>query len=223
MSTSPIEVPLFPLNVVLFPGMVLPLHIFEHRYRVMIQECQQNKTPFGVVLARPESEHQQEQIHSIGTLADIYEIETLEDGRYNLIAIGGRRFHVLQQYQEKPYLSGLVECFDDQPEKVSELYSYAQEAHNLFGSYLEMLLEASNRPTIQANIPKKPDELSYFIAYLLDIEDEQKQHFLEITSTEQRLQEEIAILRREVPFLRQMLVRNNQIQSSDKPDRSMLN
>src|SRR5947208_6359479 len=82
MSASAIELPLFPLNVVLFPGMVLPLHIFEPRYRQMIAECVQQKTPFGVVLARPESVPLLEEPYAVGTMADIRDLSQLEDGRY---------------------------------------------------------------------------------------------------------------------------------------------
>ena len=88
MSASAIELPLFPLNVVLFPGVVLPLHIFEPRYRQMIAECFQQKTPFGVVLARPESLPLQEEPYPVGTMAEIHNLSQLEDGRYVLMAIG---------------------------------------------------------------------------------------------------------------------------------------
>ena len=71
MSPGTIELPLFPLNVVLFPGMVLPLHIFEPRYRLMIAECQKEDKLFGVVLARAESEHLREEPYPVGTTADI--------------------------------------------------------------------------------------------------------------------------------------------------------
>lgn len=222
MSATQLELPLFPLNVVLFPGMVLPLHIFEPRYQQMIQECQNEKKPFGVVLAHPDSTHLDEKPYPIGTLAEIYELDQLEDGRYNLIAIGGKRFRILNQNNDKPYLSGTVETFEDEPESNSAVLPFAQEAHNLFSTYLEMLLEVSHKQDIKANVPTGPEEISHFIAYLLDTNDEQKQHFLELRSTRQRLQEELVILRKEVPFLRQMLSHSQEIET-DKPDRSLLN
>ena len=87
----------------------------------------------------------------------------------------------------------------------------------MFEEYLELLLKAVNEENIEANLPDLPEELSYFIASIIEIQDEQKQHFLELNSTSQRLQEEIRILRREVPFMRQIL-------SKELPDeRTMLN
>lgn len=221
MSTSAIEMPLFPLNVVLFPGMVLPLHIFELRYRLMIAECRQQDKPFGVVLARPESNLMHEQTYAIGTTAEIREIDQLEDGRFNLIAMGAQRFRILSQHSQKPYLSGLVEPYEDTPEPAQSLNSPAKKAQELFSIYLGILLEAAGKNTLQVNLPTIPEELSYFIAYLLDTEDEQKQRLLECTSTLRRLQEEIALLRHEMPFMRQKLIGGSHV--TDYPDRSILN
>ncbi|MGI9058340.1 MAG: LON peptidase substrate-binding domain-containing protein [Ktedonobacteraceae bacterium] len=219
MSASAIELPLFPLNVVLFPGVVLPLHIFEPRYRQMIAECVQQKMPFGVVLARSDSQPLQEEPYPVGTMAEIHNLSQLEDGRYVLMAIGVQRFRILSKHHLKPYLSGVVELYEDVVEPKHVLDVEGQKAYSLFGTYLDMLLQAANEQEkdIRSHLPNDPQALSHFIAYFLDIQDEQKQHFLELTSTVQRLQEEIVILRREVPFMRQILAK------TDTDDRSMLN
>ena len=219
MSATAIELPLFPLNVVLFPGVVLPLHIFEPRYRQMIADCQQQEQPFGVVLARPDSVHLQEEPYPVGTMAEIRDLNRLEDGRYILMALGLQRFRILSQHRQKPYLSGIVELYEDVADPLEDVDMYVEQAHNLFGTYLEMLLKAANEEDkeIRSHLPASAEELSYFIAYFLDIQDEQKQHFLELTSTLQRLQEEVSILRREVPFMRQILER------PQDEDRSLLN
>ena len=107
------EVPLFPLSVVLFPGMALPLHIFEPRYRDMMADCLADQAPFGVVLAIAEQPHGQEVPAKIGTLARIADYEQLPDGRYNLLALGTRRFQILETRHERPYLTGLVRPFCD--------------------------------------------------------------------------------------------------------------
>ncbi len=220
MSASAIELPLFPLNVVLFPGMVLPLHIFEPRYRLMVSECQRENKPFGVVLARSESQHMREEPYLVGTMAEIRELDELEDGRFNIIAIGLQRFRILSQHREKPYLSGLVEPYEDVSESEQKLGVAAKQAGDLFNTYLRMLFEAAGKKTMQVDLPTMPEELSHFIAYLLDMEVEQKQQLLEFTSTLRRLQEEIIVLRREVPFMRQMLSGSYSI---GYPDRSILN
>lgn len=219
MSASAIELPLFPLNVVLFPGVVLPLHIFEPRYRQMIVDCQQQEQPFGIVLARPDSIHLQEEPYSVGTMAEIRDLNRLEDGRYVLMALGLQRFRILSQHRQKPYLSGMVELYEDITDPARELDVHLKLAKDLFGTYLDMLLKAANEEdkNIRAHLPTSAEELSYFIAYFLDIQDEQKQHFLELTSTLQRLRGEITILRREVPFMRQIL------EGPQNDDHSVLN
>lgn len=205
MSAAAIELPLFPLNLVLFPGTVSPLHIFEMRYRQMIVDCQRDEKPFGIVLARPESEHLDEKPYSVGTMVEIRNLDRLEDGRYTLMAVGTKRFRIVSERRDKPYLSGLVELYEDDAEPERVWLPTMQQARDLFGEYLGMLLEASEDKNVEAHLPDEAEELSYFIAYFLDIQEERKQQFLELTSTRQRLQEEVAILRREVPFMRQIL------------------
>src|SRR6266566_3868783 len=217
-----IELPLFPLSIVLFPGEELPLHIFESRYRLMINECYEQEKPFGVVLLRPESEYLREEPHSVGTMAEIEALDRMGDGRMNLLARGLQRFRILSQHREKPYLSGLVEIYEDIAEPVQILRSCANQARELFNSYLEILLEVVGKQEIEFNLPTAPEELSHFIANFLDVQNELKQHFLELTSTAQRLEEEIDILRHEVPVMRQMLSFKNPFRPMD-PDRSMLN
>src|SRR6266849_6974290 len=217
-----IELPLFPLSVVLFPGEELPLHIFEPRYRLMINECHEQEKPFGVVLVRPESEYLQEEPHSVGTMAEIEALDRMEDGRMNLLAKGLQRFRILSHHREKPYLSGLVEIYEDIAEPERILRSFANQARELFNTYLQILLEVVGKEDIEFNLPTAPEELSHFIAYFLDVQNERKQQLLELTSTAQRLEEEIDILRHEVPFMRQMLSLNNSFHP-ESPDRSMLN
>ncbi len=207
MPASAIELPLFPLNVVLFPGMVLPLHIFEPRYRQMITDCLQQKKPFGIVLVRPGSVPLHEEPYPVGTLAEIRDLNRLPDGRFILMAKGIHRFRILSQHRAKPYLTGLVELYSDFPEPAQELAAYAEQARNLFSSYLQLLFETAKEydKHVRPDLPGDPEELSHFIAYFLEIPNEQKQYFLELTSTIKRLQEVIAVLRRELPFMRQML------------------
>lgn len=205
MSTTSIELPLFPLNTVLFPGTVMPLHIFESRYRQMIADCQRERKSFGIVLVKPESEQLHEIPYSVGTIAEIRNLDRLEDGRYTLMAVGSQRFRILRQHHEKPYLSGIVEMIEDVDEPEAVLQAAMRRARTLFNGYLDVLLESADEDDVHTTLPDDPQELSHFIAYFLEIRNEHRQHFLELTSTLQRLQEEIAILRHEVPFLRQML------------------
>lgn len=217
-----IELPLFPLQVVLFPGADLPLHIFEPRYRLMISECYEQRKPFGVVLARAESRPMLGEPYAIGTMAEIGALERLEDGRMNLIARGSQRFQVVGQHRRKPYLTGMVEVYEDRPESVEELAVEADRARELFSTYLQILLEVVGKEETHFDLPAQPGELSHFIAYFLDLENEQKQELLELNSAARRLGREIETLRREVPFMRQMLSLSS-LYRAGNPDRSQLN
>ncbi len=217
MANNTLELPLFPLTV-LFPGTVLPLHIFEPRYREMIAACQRENKPLGIVLPKPESEFMREVPHTIGTIAEIHNLEQLEDGRYALNAVGIKRFRILSENRDKAYISATVEPYEDVATEELNLASATQQARRMFEEYLGMLLQEVNEPGVHAKLPDESEDLSYFIAsFLMNIEDIQKQHFLEMTSTHQRLREEIAILRREVPFMRQI------ISKKISDDRTMLN
>ena len=103
--------PLFPLNTVLFPGQMLPLHIFEPRYRQMIGECAQNGTPFGVVLIRQGEEvgDPDTEPYDVGTTAHIVQIERLEDGRMNIICVGHSRFRIQHLLRDADYLRGEID------------------------------------------------------------------------------------------------------------------
>ncbi len=205
MSTAAIELPLYPLNLVLFPGTVMPLHVIEPEDCQMIEDCQLEDKPFGVVLAKPGSDYKHEGPYAIGTMAEIHNLNQLEDGCYDLMAVGIRRFRILSQHRGRTYLSAQVEFYDDVLEPAEELVEPMQRVRHLFETYLNMVLEAVDEQELETNLPALPEDLSHFIAHFLEIEDVHKQRCLEFTSTQQRLYEEIAILRREIPFLRQIL------------------
>src|SRR5687767_9184896 len=104
------EMPLFPLHTVLFPGMVLPLHIFEPRYKVMISECVRENKPFGVILIREGLEvGGPAKTYEFGTSAYITQMEQLKDDRMNIQAVGYQRFKLHGLQQDQPFQIGLVE------------------------------------------------------------------------------------------------------------------
>ncbi len=205
MSSNTIELPLFPLNMVLFPGTVRPLHVFEPRYRQMVKDCLREDKLFGIVLLKEEAEGTHEEPYTVGTIAEIHNLNKLENGCYNLMAVGTKRFRIVSQHHEKPYLSGLVEPFTDAPEPDELLDRYTVHLRRLFTTYLDMLLETTDGKEVEAHLPAAPEDLSHFIAYILDMDDIYKQRYLELTSTLERVRDEIDFLRREIPFMRQML------------------
>ncbi len=202
---SSFELPLFPLNVVLFPGMVLPLHIFEPRYRLMVKDCLEEEKPFGVVLVKPESLPGEERPHQIGTTARIMAAERLDDGRFNLLTEGGKRFRILREQREHPYLSALVEEFTDDATEPEMAQVFQQKAGHLFRRYIRVMLAVAGKEQLRLDLPNEAEGLSYLISYCLDLSDAEKQHLLELTSTLERLQVEIDILKREEQILRRML------------------
>lgn len=199
MSEALFEVPLFPLNVVLFPGMALPLHIFEVRYRQMVADCLADRAPFGVALALPESALEHEASAPVGTLARIADYEELPDGRYNLLALGTRRFAIVEQRHERRYLTGLVRPLqDDDAEPDTEC---VQSARTALYAYLRLVLKLVGSEHRQIEVPTEPEELSYLIGICLTCEDCEKQRLLEVTSVGERLRRGVALLRKETEAL----------------------
>src|ERR671932_1191815 len=108
------ELPLFPLRVVLFPGMRLPLHIFEERYKLMIGTCMVTDQTFGVALIRSGREvGGPAETYPTGTTARIIQMERLPEGRMNLVAVGVDRFRLLHRLEGEPYVRGLVQLLPD--------------------------------------------------------------------------------------------------------------
>lgn len=116
---EPELIPLFPLHTVLFPGGVLPLNIFEERYRLLVRE----RRDFGVVLIRRGSEvgppGRAEDLYEVGTLATLQRIEALPDGRFSVVARGLHRFRLLALDHSRPYLMGQAERLPDPPARAS--------------------------------------------------------------------------------------------------------
>jgi Lon protease-like protein len=142
------EIPLFPLkNVVLFPGMVLPLHIFELRYREMIHRCSQEKIPFGVVLIKEGQEvsdatGQPVVPYTIGTLAKIIRVETLDDGCMNITTIGVERFMIQQIHQGQSYLTATVRTLPTSNGSTKVATELAQKMRPRLYQYVELLAKA---------------------------------------------------------------------------------
>ncbi len=185
------ELPLFPLpDLVLFPGTHLPLHIFEFRYRIMMNTLLQGDRCFGVLMFNPETA----QPAKVGCSAEILHSQKLPDDRMKMLTIGQQRFRVLDYVREKPYLVGLVEWIEDHPPE-KDLSPLVTEVNQLLRDVVSLSAKLTSREVeIPNNIPTSPLELSYWIASnLYDASDEQ-QSLLEMVSTESRLEREAEIL-----------------------------
>jgi Lon protease-like protein len=216
------EIPLFPLNAVLFPGMALPLHIFEPRYRQMTKECLDNGAPIGIMLAPPEGIVECEVPAHIGTMARICDYQRLPDGRYNLLTVGTQRFEVVEVHHDHPYISGLVRPLKDQPANDTQMTDeLAREGRAILHEYLQLVLQLLGSEDFAIEMPEQADDLSFLIAASLSCEDNEKQRMLEITSVTERLAAGVRLLRDEVEVLR----RHNEEETAPPldDDHSMLN
>jgi Lon protease-like protein len=190
--------PLFPLNTVLFPGQLLPLHIFEPRYRQMIGECLQNSQPFGVVLLRQGDEVGDDAAvpYDVGTTANIIQVERLPDGRMTIVCVGNARFRVTQTYHDRPYLRGDVDLWPWLPLDTNRP-SPADVVRQRLQRYLNLLAQISHSP-INVDIPDDAATLANLSAAVLQIDPDEKQQLLATASIGELLDQVAAILQREL-------------------------
>ena len=166
------ELPLFPLNTVLCPGIALPLHIFETRYRALVKHCLETTSPFGVVLIREGRDVGAGAISftGIGTIAEIRDAGAYEDGRYDLLIVGTRRFEIQRVLTgRRPYLVADVELLPEAVGDEDEAHRLAMKATRRFVSYLELLQPRSGETADEIDVrvevemsdddePDEPDE-----------------------------------------------------------------
>ena len=192
------DIPLFPLHVVLFPDMPLPLHIFEPRYREMILRCREENTPFGITLIQSGADIGAEAVpRQVGTLARIAQYEEMTDGRMNILVFGEGRFRITRTMHDKPYLSAAVTVIKEE-ETCDGQQGDFDEVAALFRTYLESLFAMTGRTLSTLQLPQDPEFLSYAIASVLQVPSSEKQALLEMTDTGQRLRREIEILTAEI-------------------------
>ncbi len=189
------ELPLFPLNTVLFPGATLPLHIFEERYKLMIAACIEEQRPFGVLLIRKGYEvGEMAEPFEIGTTAHIARVDQLDEGRLNLICLGGQRFRTVRLVSEDPYLTGEVEILETTATDDPKAKELSDDAGSLFAEYVRLYLAMSNQWARSIEMPGEPDTLADFIGSRLGVSPRTKQQLLEELSARTRLALEVQIL-----------------------------
>ena len=202
------ELPLFPLNLVLFPGMPLPLHIFEERYKAMIGDCMRNNAPFGVSLIRSGQEvGSPAEPFTTGTTARVLRSELLEQGRMNILTKGERRYEVIEITQEEPHVAALVKLLD---EPVGEGFTWVSvELTEEYTKLIRGLTTLSGGYMSEVTIPEDPVELSYMIAANLDAPTPLRQELLEVPTAADRLNRLIPLLRRRNHALQEEIERRN--------------
>ncbi|HKP69679.1 MAG TPA: LON peptidase substrate-binding domain-containing protein, partial [Pyrinomonadaceae bacterium] len=184
------QLPLFPLPLVLLPNEVLPLHIFEPRYRQMLHDIELRRNLFGVTFFDAESEtSDRPAIGSVGCVAEIRETSLLPDGRSNIVTSGVIRYRLLEySTDETPYLAGVVEFFEDDPEDDALLQPVADEVFDLFSRVAKAAFQLGGGRGTFPEIPKtEPEQLSFLVTAAFNLDAEVKYRMLEMTSTQRRL------------------------------------
>jgi Lon protease-like protein len=198
--------PLFPLGTVLFPGLVLPLHVFEERYRALVRHLMglPDGTPreFGVVAIRRGWEVDQQTaltLHDIGCSAQVRQVTEHPDGRFDLTTVGHRRFAIRGVDPDRePYLIADVDWLDERPGDPGEVDRLTPTVLDLFQRYLRLI-----RPTQPGEqVPEDPGVLSHVVAATASLSLDERQALLATPDTAARLRAERTLLRREVALLR---------------------
>lgn len=197
------EIPLFPLNVVLFPGMPLPLHIFEDRYKEMIADCIRENRPFGVVLIEEGTSVGQTPVKpvAIGCTAEIAQVQPLEQGRMLIMSVGRERFRIHRLDYGKPYLVGIVEPapLDTEDEEWELLGTESLEP--LVIEYINKLARVGSVDVELDQIPSDPEGLAYLAATIIQVSTDDKQALLAIDRASALTRTLRALYRRELALM----------------------
>ena len=181
--------PLFPLDLVLLPGVPLPLHIFEPRYKEMIQECLDQRTVFGMIRSK------EEKLATIGCTADILNVlKKYPDGRMNILAEGKRRFEVLQVNQDRTFLQADVFYLEDEPGSAA-----AQDIKKAISLHEEIMKLAGAQP--DAIEETETGQLAFRLAGSLPFDPDFQQALLEMNSEVERTRAIISFFEQLLPAL----------------------
>jgi Lon protease-like protein len=199
--------PLFPLGAVLYPGMLLPLHIFEERYRQLIQDLLDGPEPrrFGVIAIRKGRETGIDGVHSlyeIGCTATVRRVERHDDGRYDVVTVGTQRFRLRELDETRPYLQGEVEMLADEPIDPASAEPAVRVIQATFREYLDALTEWGGATVRIEDLPDEPVLLSFLVAAAMVIDLPERQALLAESGTLRRMALERAMLSRETAMLR---------------------
>ena len=197
-------IPLFPLGSVLVPGLVFPLHIFEPRYRQMVDDLAvlpEDDRGFGIIAIREGHEVGTDGVSAlfdVGTFASLREITLYDDGRSDIVTVGTERFRVLRLLEGSSYLQAEVMPLPEEPGDAAEPLAQSVAAH--FGEYRALLSDEED----DVELPDDPRVLSYLVAAAVVADLPRRQAFLEADDDSQRLREELRFLRSETALIAQV-------------------
>jgi Lon protease-like protein len=207
---APQMLPLFPLGAVLYPGMLLPLHIFEERYRQLIRDLLDGLEPrrFGVIAIRKGREtgvdgvNGMHSLYEIGCTATLRRVERHDDGRYDIVTVGTQRFRLRRLDDTRPYLQGEVELLAEDVVDSIAAEPAVRVIQAAFRAYLDALTEWGGATVRIADLPDEPTLLSFIIAAAMVIDLPERQALLAESDTLRRLGRQRALLSRETAMLR---------------------
>ncbi len=186
------QIPIFPLPLVLLPNELLPLHIFEPRYRQMLRDIEAGNRLFGVVRFEPDDlSTERPEEGAIGCVAELRESEQLPDGRSNILTFGAVRFRIVEYVEtDAPYRVADVDFFSDDPEKAEDVAPLADEVFELFQRMAKAAFRMSGGRGIMPEIRRTDAEsLSFLITAAFNFDNDKKYRLLAMTSTTNRLAE----------------------------------
>ena len=202
------DLPLFPLNLVLFPGMPLHLHVFEERYKKLVQVCLASDRTFGVALIQSgvEALGPLPEPSPVGCTARIIDVQPMQDGRMNLIVVGRERFRILSVDRlSAPYLIARVEQYPLNTGDLANLHSAAEHLRPRIERYLQLLIRLSDLQKDPEPLPDDSELIAYLAAILLQIPFTEKQVLLETESAFDLFNRLDSIFNRELALMRAML------------------
>ncbi len=186
--------PMFPLNTVLFPGVTMPLHVFEDRYRALVHHLltmpDKTERVFGIVAIREGYEvgsHGAQSVHRIGCLAQMTSVEPYPDGRFDIEIVGRSRFRLDAMDTSGPYLVGTVESAEEATDEGPSAVEQAALTLETFGAYREQLSDLRGAEVLDGDLPSDPTYLSYSLAATCLLTLRERQALLEADSARERL------------------------------------
>jgi uncharacterized protein len=190
----PQQLPVFPLNMVMFPGATMELHVFEERYRALVQRLLGNPDPatrlFGIVAIREGYEvgqHGKQSLHRVGCIVQLTEAEQYDDGRFDIEVVGRQRMHLDSMDTSGEYLVGDVEPLRERTAKGADLAREASRTADTFARYRGRLAEMGGGSVLDTDLPHDPEYLSYTLATTCLLTLQQRQDLLEAETALDRL------------------------------------
>ena len=201
--------PLFPLGTVLYPGLLMPLHIFEDRYRQLVGDLLARPEPrrFGVIAIRKGRETGVDGVsalHKIGCIATLRQVTEHDDGRFDVMTVGTQRFRLLELDESRPYLQGQVDLLAEDSGDEAAAASAVQSVQVAFRAYLDAL---AAQGAVRVSVPDLPDEpvlLSYLVASSVIVDLSDRQLLLAEPDALLRLTAERVLLAKETGILRSL-------------------